>query len=654
MSLSTLAEAFENAWLLGFEAQDPITVDEWAQRYRVLEIGAEAGLRWNNDRTPYLVGPMRALSPDDPHKNVVLQMAAQLGKTAMALNWLGHSMHVSPAPILVAYPTREGAQAFVRQRFDPMVAETSVLNERVADARSRDRGNTLQNKKFLGGAIGFRGANSPAALRGFPAKRLFLDEIDNFPGELEQEGDPLQLAITRTTSYPDSKRCFTSTPTYRGLSKVEKLFLKSDRRRYFLTCPECGHPDYLTWKGIDIYGDEKVAHHRIVWTDHRPETAAMACSKCGCVIEERFKAEMLARGEWRPTAPGDGETAGFHLSSLYAPDRWISWSDHVKEFLDAGDDQSKLKPFVQLRLAETWKDDGIDASPDDLLERAKNEHYNAEIPFGVGVLTLAIDMHPDRAEWQVVGWGDREESWAIAKNVILGDPGASLLSGEMGARIDEQIAKYWQHESGQLVPVSCTVIDSGGHHTDEVYQFCAARWRSRVWAVRGGGQTNRDIITKPSKNSYGGVVWTLGVQTAKDTIMSRLRTGSPGPGYMHLPSHLVTKEYVLQLTAERAQFVLRKGRGWIREWKPTRKRNEILDLWVYGLAALHICGYDPSTGSWQFIRSLGERAAKLAERVDGETPKKPEPLPQETVQARLLRLARERAQRMRRTGRKRW
>jgi hypothetical protein len=31
---------------------------------------------------------------------------------------------------------------------------------------------------------------------------------------------------------------------------------------------------------------------------------------------------MLEHGDWRPTAEGDGRTAGFHLSSLYSPLGW--------------------------------------------------------------------------------------------------------------------------------------------------------------------------------------------------------------------------------------------------------------------------------------------------------------------------------------------
>jgi phage terminase large subunit GpA-like protein len=56
-----------------------------------------------------------------------------------------------------------------------------------------------------------------------------------------------------------------------------------------------------------------------------------------------------------------------------------------------------------------------------------------------------------------------------------------------------------------------------------------------------------------------------------------------------------------------------KNRGTVREWIKTRERNEALDLEVYCLAALYILG--PA-----FVRSLPERAAALARRVEAQVP----------------------------------
>jgi phage terminase large subunit GpA-like protein len=52
-------------------------------------------------------------------------------------------------------------------------------------------------------------------------------------------------------------------------------------------------------------------------------------------------------------------------------------------------------------------------------------------------------------------------------------------------------------------------------------------------------------------NRYRLKLFTLGVDTAKDMIYSRLRIPAPGPGYMHLPDW-VDLEYANQLTAERS------------------------------------------------------------------------------------------------------
>ena len=68
--------------------------------------------------------------------------------------------------------------------------------------------------------------------------------------------------------------------------------------------------------------------------------------------------EMLARGEWRPTAAGNGETIGFHLSSLYSPLGWLPWSAAVAEFLEAKENPLRLKNWVNSVLGETWEERG--------------------------------------------------------------------------------------------------------------------------------------------------------------------------------------------------------------------------------------------------------------------------------------------------------
>jgi len=124
-----------------------------------------------------------------------------------------------------------------------------------------------------------------------------------------------------------------------------------------------------------------------------------------------------------------------------------------------------------------------------------------------------------------------------------------------------------------------------------------------VFAIKGGTQRGKPLVARPSRhNRYRVPLFVLCVDSGKDTVFSRLRRETPGPGYMHLPDW-VDQEYVDQLTAEKAIRKYVKGRGAVKEWVKLRERNEALDLEVYCLAALYILG----TG---FTRQLPERAAE--------------------------------------------
>jgi hypothetical protein len=59
---------------------------------------------------------------------------------------------------------------------------------------------------------------------------------------------------------------------------------------------------------------------------------------------------MLEHGAWRPTAAGDGRTAGFHLSSLYGPVGWFSWADAAEMYEQAKKAPDLMKGFVNTVL----------------------------------------------------------------------------------------------------------------------------------------------------------------------------------------------------------------------------------------------------------------------------------------------------------------
>jgi phage terminase large subunit GpA-like protein len=593
---ASVAELCAAAFGQSLAPEPLLTVSNWADEYRLLSstASAEPG-RWRTARTPYLREIMDCLSPAHPAERVVVMSGAQIGKTECGNNWIGYVIHRAPGPMLMVQPTVEIAKRVSKQRIAPMIDATPVLRERVAESRSRDSGNTVQVKEFEGGLLIITGANSGAGLRSMPIRFLFMDEVDEYPGDVDDQGDPVALAEKRTATFSRRKVFLTSTPTIKGLSRIEREFLESDQRRYFLPCPKCGHPDYLTWRDP--------AHHRIEWEEGRPATAQMICGACGEQVEEQHKTEMLLKGEWRATAAGDGKTVGFHLSALYSPLGWKSWAQCAAEFLRAKEDPFRLKTWVNTVLGETWEERGDSVAAGSLMARL--ERYPAEVPTGVGVLVAAVDVQGDRLEVVVKGYGAGEESWLVAFTQIHGDPARETVWHEL----DRFLAQEFEHESGQKLRVERTVVDSGGAHTEHVYRYARARLGRGVLPIKGGNVAGRPLVERPSRhNRYNVPLFVLCVDTGKDVVMSRLRIPSPGPGYVHMPDW-VDEEYLAQLTAEKAIRKYVKGRGAVREWVKLRERNEALDLEVYALAALYILGP-------VLLRSLAERAVRLARPVE--------------------------------------
>ncbi len=594
-----------SAFAAGMELEPDIAVSEWADSFRILSptASAEPG-KWRTSRTPYLREVMDALSANSPVQRVVIMAGAQTGKTECGNNWIGYVIHHAPAPMMMVQPTVEMAMRASKQRIAPMIEATDVLRDRVKPSGTRNSGNTLAFKEFDGGILAMTGANSASGLRMLPIRFLFMDEVDAYPGDLDGEGDPVALAENRTVTFTRRKVLMTSTPTTKGLSRIEQEFLLSDQRRYFVPCPHCGAWDFLRWE-------------RIRWEEGRPETAALKCSSadpgveaCGALIEERFKSWMLERGEWRATAQGDGKTRGYHIPSLLSPAGWKSWAECAFQFVAAKDNPAALKTWVNTVLGETWEERGESLEAKDLAARL--EKYPADVPEGVGVLTAAVDVQGDRLEVLVKGWGAGEESWVVAFTQIHGDPSRDFMGLEsVWRQLDLFLGMGFKHQSGRMVWPERVVVDSGGANAEQVYRYCKARQARGFFPIKGGSLTGRPLVERPSTtNRYRIPLFVLCVDTGKDLVSGRLRIPSPGPGYIHLPDGIVDQEFMEQLTAEKAIRRYDRKRGTIREWVKVRERNEAFDLEVYSLAALHIAGQP-------FIRSLALRAEQWNRPPEG-------------------------------------
>ncbi|PIR25616.1 MAG: phage tail protein [Deltaproteobacteria bacterium CG_4_10_14_0_2_um_filter_43_8] len=602
------------AFFSGIEPDPELTVSEWADKYRKLsqKASSEPGT-WRTARTPYLREIMDELSPYSSSKEIVFMKGAQIGGTEAGNNWIGFVIDYAPGPMLAVQPTVEMAKRNSKQRIEPLIEESSRLRSKVRNPRSRDSGNTILSKEFPGGVLVMTGANSAVGLRSLPAKNVFLDEVDAYPGDVDGEGDPVALAKARTRTFARKKIFMVSTPTIEGRSRIESAYENTDMRKYHVPCPECNEYQSLKWS-------------QVKWPKGEPEKAYYSCEICGHEIYEHKKSWMLEHGKWIAENPGNSgkNIAGFHLSSLYSPVGWFSWADAAILFQEAKQNQEKLRVFVNTVLGETWKERG--ESPDWRRLYERRETYKiGTVPKNVVFLTAGADVQKDRIEVEVVGWAEKKISWSIDYRVYMGD----TSSDEVWFNLDHLLNESFMHETGVNLQIRMLAVDSG-YNTQMVYDWVRRQPLSKVMCVKGNARQQIILahpksvdVTKRGKTLRRGVrLWPVGVDTLKHEIYGYLRQPKPLEGestpfgYCHFPEY--GEEYFMQLTAE--EIVIRIHKGFKKlEWQKIRDRNEALDCRVYNRAAAAFIGIDRFADiDWQRMRmELGVKTKQVSsENID--------------------------------------
>lgn len=552
-----------------------LTVSEWADLYRQLspESAAEPG-QWNTDRAPYQREIMDAVN--DPFvEDIVIMSSAQVGKTEILLNIIGYYIDYDPAPILVVQPTvTPMGTDFSKDRLAPMIRDTPVLTKKVHDVKSKTSGNTILHKTFPGGHITVAGANSPSSLASRPVRLVFMDEIDRYPTSAGSEGNPVKLAEKRTTAFWNKKKIKVSTPTIKGYSQIEKEFQSGTMEEWCVSCPCCGRYQPYEWGRVNF------------------SDVTMECKYCGEHIRETEWKQ--GSGKFIAAHPERHRKRSFHLNELASP--WKHWPAIIEDWEEAISDKekygdiNKLKTFINTSLGETWEERGKGADDKELLSR--REHYEAELPEGVLLLTAAVDVQDDRFEIEVVGWGHGYESWGIKYQKLYGD----LDLDETWEHLATWLDREFYFASGSSLLIAKTCIDTGGHKTTECYKFLKRMELKgkRIIGIKGFGREGQGIplLHKLSKNNeYEVEVFILGVDSGKEIVVTRLAVKDKGPGYCHFPANTdcgYNETVIRGFNSEQRVTEFKDGRP-VTKWKVrSGVRNEPLDLRVYNTAAVEI------------------------------------------------------------------
>jgi phage terminase large subunit GpA-like protein len=597
--MTPAVDVVDHAFARGLQPDPNLTVDEWADQFMVIpkDSGANEYGKYRTSRTPHARRVMQVLSDSHPCKRVALMGASQMLKTQVGLNWFGASVHQSPANFLWILPTGKLAKR-TSARISKTIAAVPELLERVAAPRARDSVNTLDTKEYIGGALHIVTAGAAANLSEIPARRVLFDEVDRAEANVNGEGDPVALAEARQTTFERNRKSyFPSSPTIKGESIIEALFEKGTREEALADCVHCGHAQPLVFERLTVTDDG--------------ETALYPCSECGAVMVESDKGRMFERGAWSEGVEGDGETVSFTINAMFLPYGWFSWIGLWREYqaakkaLDEGSEELMIV-FYNTRLARSWERAKEQTKHDALKDRAEDYRLGT-VPADGLVLTAAIDTQNDRLEFKVVAWGEGMECWIVDYQIIHGSPSEDVT----WRRADELIGTRYRHAYGEMMDIQATFVDSGGNHTQDVYNFTYTRRRRGVFAIKGESRPARPIIcTKPTivdinhrgkVEKRGGQLWFIGTDTAKDYLTSRWQRVA-GKGAVHFSTDL-QEDYYKQLTAEYRITLYKRGRKTSVWEKKASDRNEALDLMVYNLAAAYHLGLNRKPESyWQARR----------------------------------------------------
>jgi phage terminase large subunit GpA-like protein len=300
---------------------EQISPSEWAASNLVVPDGPSSGQPFDMELTRYLAEPLDMLGPDSPVNEIAVQKSAQTGFSLMLIALVGYLVDRAPCRALLVQPTTGALQDFNREKLDPAIKSSPALIRKVAVQTSRSsEGSTTYSKQFPGGSLTLAISTSAADLRSKTVKVLLRDEIDQYPDDLDGQGSPLEISDGRLTAFLQSgdwKKADISTPTIKGISKIERRYEAGDQRRWHVPCPGCGDEFVFEFGGNFRYENAF------------PFTAHYVAPCCGTIIESGDKNSLVRKGRWIASATRPGAFPSYHFDALSSP--FVPWAKIAAE-----------------------------------------------------------------------------------------------------------------------------------------------------------------------------------------------------------------------------------------------------------------------------------------------------------------------------------
>ena len=585
------------------EPPEKLLPADWAARNVIVPDGPQKGELLDLELTPYLREPLNFFTFDNPDNEIVIRKSAQTGFTMLLIAGTAYMIANEPCDGLIVQPTQNALNKFNRKKLGRVIENTKALSSRVLAQISRSGDSSTANlKQFPGGSLTLAISTSSADLRSDTIKFAGLDEVDEYPEDLEGQGSVPEMVDARQQSFKMSgewKRVFISTPTIKGESEIDDRFLKGDQRYWNSYCPGCGERFKSSQKNFKF--DATVFSNSYMVT---------AC--CGTVIEADDKLEITRNGVWVPENP-EAAVKSYHFDAFTSP--FVPYYEIAQKAVEANNNPAKRKTYYNLTLGLPFEMKGDAPDHERLMERRISGLKRGQIPPSGVVMVCGCDVQGNGIYYTIRAFSTDGQNWPVDADFIAGDTDDARAGAFL--KLHEIVSREWPDSYGGKRRVDMTAVDAG-YRSNVVYTFAREHTALGVVAIVGvdgwhkpafGVGSGVEINYNNQRIRQGTTRYPIGTWDLKAVFYAALNkkgfaagAEKDPPGYIHFAGWQ-DEVYFKQITGE--YLATENYRGKTRKiWKEIpNKENHFLDCEVYLRALFHHLTDRFTAEDWQVLVS---------------------------------------------------
>jgi phage terminase large subunit GpA-like protein len=572
-----------DAAIFHFQANIYKHAGEWAENNLKMVDGGGKGANYVRERCPYFEAIFEAIL-NSAYKRVVVCMAAQMGKTQFIIANILYKAMINPQSTLVVLPSEALTVDFSRNRLLRSIDEIPLIRsmtQTFTSARS-------VNLTIAGEPIRVVHATSGSRLCSFPAKYLYLDEIDLIKMDVGGDyGDAVALAEARLASYPNTISFLASTPT-NEFGPIWTYLKEGTWGKWSLECLDC--KKYFV-PCIEIFEATKNE-------DSNAYTGAMVCPHCKSYIYNDRRDELLKTGKYEYINP-NSNIASFWVSGLCSPN--TDFNKLAMELLQAKEANNfrKLKTCYNTKFGETYTliSEDIDER---ILQETGREYKYQDLP--IKYIACGVDIQKMRIYYVLRAFCEGGNSYLLEYGFLEGDTENDLV----WSKLDILLKKTEYGRAIKPVGIDSRFRPSG------VYSFIN-KHQTTCCALRGvNGHENNPVKGYTMKPAFAGhqyydhnfFTYAVSDPFFKSQLYAEIKKGE---NWFINNKASTDEDYIKQVTAEYETIEKNKV-----IWKKRSEDNHYLDCEKFCLALAYLKG--PGALTTNTDKGKTENRKRIVER----------------------------------------